>query len=53
MISTSSSAYSQSRAPCMPVTAAQPNSGGAAPAMPPITMFCGVARFRNTVYTPA
>ena len=31
------------------VTAAQPSTGGAAPAAPPITMFCEVARLRNTV----
>jgi hypothetical protein len=31
------------------VTAAQPNTGGAAPAAPPITMFCDVARFSQTV----
>ena len=30
-------------------TADQPSSGGAAPAMPPMTMFCGVARFRKPV----
>ena len=33
----------------VPVTAAQPSTGGAAPAAPPMTMFCGVARFRNRV----
>ena len=33
----------------VPVTAAQPSTGGAAPAAPPMTMFCGVARFRNSV----
>ena len=32
-----------------PVTAAQPTSGGTAPAAPPITMFCGVRRFSQTV----
>jgi hypothetical protein len=32
-----------------PVMATQPSTGGAAPAAPPMTMFCGVARFRNTV----
>ena len=32
-----------------PVTAVQPSIGGAAPAAPPMTIFCGVARFRNTV----
>ena len=31
------------------VTAAQPSTGGAAPAAPPITMFCGVARFSHIV----
>jgi hypothetical protein len=33
------------------VTAAQPMRTGAAPAAPPMTMFCGVDRFRSTVYT--
>ncbi len=32
-----------------PVTAAQPTSGGTAPAAPPITMFCGVRRLSQTV----
>ena len=32
-----------------PVTAAQATSGGTAPAAPPITMFCGVARFSQSV----
>ena len=32
-----------------PVTAAQPTSGGTAPAAPPMTMFCGVARFSQSV----
>jgi hypothetical protein len=31
------------------VMAAQPSTGGAAPAAPPITMFCGVARFSHSV----
>ena len=31
------------------VTAAQPSTGGAAPAAPPITMFCEVARLSHTV----
>ena len=31
------------------VTAAQPSTGGAAPAAPPMTMFCEVARFSHTV----
>ena len=31
------------------VLADQPSSGGAAPAMPPITMFCGVARLSQPV----
>ena len=31
------------------VTAAQPRTGGAAPAAPPMTMFCEVARFSHTV----
>ena len=32
-----------------PVAAAQPISGGNAPAAPPMTMFCGVRRFSHTV----
>ena len=32
-----------------PVATAQPIIGGNAPAAPPITMFCGVRRFRNIV----
>ena len=32
-----------------PVAAAQPTSGGNAPASPPMTMFCGVRRFSQTV----
>jgi len=32
-----------------PVTAAQPSTGGMAPAAPPITMFCGVSGFKITV----
>ena len=32
-----------------PVTAAQPITGGNAPAAPPMTMFCGVRRFSQTV----
>ena len=32
-----------------PVAAAQPTAGGIAPARPPMTMFCEVARFRYTV----
>jgi hypothetical protein len=32
-----------------PVTAAQPISAGAAPAAPPITMFCVVERFSHIV----
>ena len=32
--------------PTSPVTAAQPITGGAAPAAPPSTMFCVVLRFR-------
>ena len=32
-----------------PVTAAQPTSGGTAPAAPPITMFCGVRRLSQMV----
>ena len=34
-----------------PVTAAQPTSGGTAPAAPPMTMFCGLRRFSQSVYT--
>ena len=34
-----------------PLTAAQPTSGGTAPAAPPMTMFCGVRRFSQIVYT--
>jgi hypothetical protein len=33
----------------LPVTAAQPITGGRAPAAPPITMFCGVERFSMIV----
>jgi hypothetical protein len=33
----------------LPVTAAQPMTGGSAPAAPPITMFCGVDRFSSMV----
>ncbi len=32
-----------------PVTAAQPTSGGIAPAAPPMTMFCGVRRLSSIV----
>ena len=32
-----------------PVTAAQATSGGTAPAAPPMTMFCGVVRFSQSV----
>ena len=35
--------------PTEPVTAAQPISGGNAPAAPPMTMFCGVRRFSHMV----
>ena len=35
--------------PTLPVTAAQPMTGGRAPAAPPITMFWGVERFRRIV----
>ena len=35
--------------PTVPVTAAQPTSGGTAPAAPPITMFCGVVRLSHIV----
>ena len=33
----------------VPVTAAQPITGGSAPAAPPMTMFCGVRRFSHIV----
>ena len=33
------------------MAAAQPTIGGKAPAAPPITMFCGVRRFSQMVYT--
>ncbi|MCY1460679.1 hypothetical protein D9M71_782560 [compost metagenome] len=45
MISTSSNGS----ALICPLIATQPSSGGAAPARPPITMFCGVARLRKPV----
>ena len=32
-----------------PVAAAQPISGGKAPAAPPMTIFCAVRRFSQTV----
>jgi len=35
--------------PSPPVTAAQPITGGIAPAAPPMTMFCGVLRFSQIV----
>ena len=35
--------------PRPPVTAAQPTSGGTAPAAPPMTMFCGVRRLSQMV----
>ena len=35
--------------PRPPVTAAQPTSGGIAPAAPPMTMFCGVRRLSQIV----
>ncbi len=35
----------------MPVMAAQPMTGGSAPAAPPITMFWGVERLSMIVYT--
>ncbi len=37
----------------LPVKATRPSTGGAAPAAPPMTMFCGVARFSHSVYTMA
>ena len=33
----------------VPVAAAQPMTGGKAPAAPPMTMFCGVQRFSHMV----
>ena len=33
----------------LPVAAAQPTSGGIAPAAPPMTMFCGVRGFSQAV----
>ena len=33
----------------VPVTAAQPTTGGSAPAAPPMTMFCGVERFSRAL----
>jgi len=39
---------SPSRLTC-PVTAASPIMGGKAPAAPPMTMFCGVARLSHIV----
>ena len=36
-------------APTLPVTAAQPMTGGSAPAAPPMTMFWGVLRFSMIV----
>ena len=35
--------------PRWPVTAAQPTSGGTAPAAPPMTMFSGVTRLSHIV----
>ena len=35
--------------PTLPVTAAQPMTGGSAPAAPPMTMFCGVVRLSSIV----
>ena len=45
MIRNSSSAYGST----CPVTAVQPSTGGAAPAAPPMTMFCGVMCLSHTV----
>ena len=45
MMRNSSSAFGSMES----VTAAQPSTGGAAPAAPPMTMFCEVARLRYTV----
>ena len=33
----------------LPVAAAQPMTGGSAPAAPPMTMFCGVVRLSHIV----
>ena len=35
------------------MTDVHPNKGGAAPAIPPMTIFCGVACFKNNVYPTA
>ena len=45
MIATSTMGASDSE----PVTAAQPMAGGSAPDKPPITIFCGVRRFSQSV----
>ena len=42
-----SATISQGSTAICPVAATQPISGGKAPASPPITMFCGVARFSH------
>ncbi|MNP61374.1 hypothetical protein D3C76_1565510 [compost metagenome] len=39
----------QGSAESCPVMLVQPSSGGMAPASPPMTMFCGVARFSSRV----
>jgi hypothetical protein len=40
---------SQAFSGASPVAAAQPITGGRAPAAPPMTMFCGVQRFSHMV----
>ena len=40
---------SQGSAESPPVMLVQPSSGGMAPANPPMTMFCGVARLSSRV----
>ncbi len=40
---------SQAFSGACPVAAAQPITGGKAPAAPPMTMFCGVERFSHIV----
>src|SRR5438045_2058315 len=41
----------QAGASSRPVAAAQPTNGGTAPAAPPMTIFWGVDRLSQTVYT--
>ena len=40
---------SQAFSGVVPLAAAQPITGGNAPASPPMTMFCGVERFSHSV----